>query len=116
MIDINKKEFQAKYDLGTVAELLNLNFGRNLLYQLLKEKRIISQHNSPAMEYVRKGLLDTEFPFAPPDGCSTIAKTVVVGDRGLEFIKQIVEEYLKNNQRPKQEKRKKGYYTNVRKI
>jgi hypothetical protein len=109
MIDLNKIHYTPvkKYDLAETARILNLGFGRNTLYKILKELEIVNEENVPDEKYQNEGYLKLVVPFLRPNPMYVNhPKTLVVGEKGLNFIKEIVEKYLENNPVPRQERSK----------
>lgn len=94
--DINRLE---DLDIAETAEILNLGIGRNKLYKILKEMGIINEVNYPVQKYIDEGYLegiDVELP--PNPRFIHYPKTLVVGDKGLNFVREKVLEYLDKNQ------------------
>jgi len=111
MIDLNKIHFipeVEKYDIAQTAKILNLGFGRTTLYRILKELEIVNEVNVPDKKYQKEGLLEVIVPTLRPNPMYVNhPKTLVVGEKGLNFIKEIVEKYLESNPVPKHKRRKK---------
>lgn len=111
MIDLNKMHFTPeveKYDIAQTAKILNLGFGRITLYRILKELEIVNEVNVPNEKYQKEGLLEVVVPILQPNPrYVNHPKTIVVGEKGLKFIKEIVEKYLETNPVPKHKRRNK---------
>ena len=115
MINLNSEIFEKKssdfenYDIATTAKILNYNFGRTTLYRILKNIGIVDEYNVPAEEMINKGLMDYEIRNANRYKPAPVAKTVVVGDKGLKFIKEQVDNYLKSNDIPRYKRAPRGW-------
>jgi phage antirepressor YoqD-like protein len=112
MIDLNQLNIpsgEKKYNLAETAKILKLGFGRNTLYRILKELEIVNEDNVPAKKYQEQGLLEIVVIFLQPNPrYVNHPKTLVVGQKGLNFIDKVVKEYLEKNPIPKQPRRKRG--------
>src|SRR5690554_4589812 len=118
MIDLNKIHLTPnveKYDIAETAKILKLGFGRNTLYKILKELEIINEVNAPDEKYQKEGLLEIVVPTLQPNPMYVNhPKTLVVGEKGLNFIKEVVEKYLEDNPLPKRSRKNNtGPYRNL---
>ena len=105
MFSTTPKQVAKVYKIDEAAKELNLGFGRNTLYAILKNLKIVNEHNAPADEYVENGYLILKVPVLPPNkNFRNHPVTLVNGDKGLNFIREVVEEYLKTNQVLKQKR------------
>ena len=82
--------------------------GRNKVYKILKDLEIVDKSNRPRQDYVDAGLLKRQ------EVCHEVHEqpvlsnvTLVVGTKGLRFIKDAVFRYLNDNPMPTFPKRKK---------
>jgi len=74
-------------DIGQVAKVLNLPFGRNILYKKLREKGILFKHrNEPMQSYVDRGYFNLVEEYIEKDGKTFINLKVLVTQKGLAFI------------------------------
>lgn len=91
-----------KYNLSQAARMLNIKeMGRTKIYKLLRELGILDEINRPAQHYIDEGYLDFRTTGIRTQGITVQAPVVlVVGDKGLNFLKKTVEEYLQNNPHP----------------
>lgn len=89
--------------LSEAAKIIDIpKVGKNIIYQILRELGIVDEYNRPVKKYVDAGLLVQRTPVYIVNGhLSETPVTVVVGNRGLDFIKESVKEYLLTNPRPK---------------
>ena len=79
-------------DMAQVAKLLNMGIGRNRLFQLLRDKHILMNNNSPYQYYVDNGWFRlVESRFTKPNGDTCINIKTVVFQKGIKGIKKIVE-------------------------
>lgn len=84
-------------DMGHVARVLDCGMGRNKLFALLRQKNILMQGNLPYQEYCDRGYFRViEQKYSKPDGSTHISFRTLVYQRGLDFIRKIIEcEYKK---------------------
>lgn len=75
-------------DVGQAAKLLKLPFGRNTLYEKLRDKGIFFKNrNEPMQEYVDRGYFDLRQKLIKKGDNSEILVTkVLVNQKGLDFI------------------------------
>lgn len=83
-------------DIGTVAKVLNIpNLGRNKLFEILREKQILMKDNQPYQKYIDQGYFRTvEQKYTTPDGEIKISIKTLVYQKGLDFIRKAVENYV----------------------
>ena len=81
-------------DIGTVAKVLNMGIGRNLLFDVLREEGVLMGNNQPFQRYVDAGYFRLiEQKYNKPDGSTHISIKTVVYQKGVEFIRRLL---LKN--------------------
>jgi phage antirepressor YoqD-like protein len=79
-------------DIGTVAKVLMLPYGRNTLFSILRDKKILMSDNKPYQEYMNRGYFKIiEEPYNK-NGNTFIGFKTVVFQKGLEYIKKVVSE------------------------
>lgn len=82
-----------KIDVGQAAKILNLPFGRNTLFQKLREKGVFFiNRNEPKQEYINRGYFELKEKFIERnnhDGFTVIK--VLVTQKGLDFIAKLFE-------------------------
>ena len=82
-----------KIDVGQAAKILNLPFGRNTLFQKLREKGVFFiNRNEPKQEYISRGYFELKEKFIERnnhDGFTVIK--VLVTQKGLDFIAKLFE-------------------------
>ena len=77
-----------KIDIGQAAKILELSFGRNTLFEKLREKGIFFKNrNEPKQEYIDKGYFQLKEKFIERDNHEGfVVIKVLVTQKGLEFI------------------------------
>jgi prophage antirepressor-like protein len=80
-------------DIGTVAKTLAVpGLGRTNLFDLLRKKSILQENNRPYQRYVDAGYFRViETSWTDPDGNQHLYFKTVVYQRGVEFIRQLVQ-------------------------
>lgn len=80
-------------DMAEVAKVLNVKgVGRNKLFEILREKNILDRKNQPYQKYVDNGYFRIiETSFVLPDGTQKINLKTVVFQRGLNYIRGLLE-------------------------
>lgn len=83
-------------DMGTVAKVLNIKgIGRNKLFEILRDKKILMADNSPYQKYVDAGWFrQVETKFILPNGDIKINIKTVVFQKGLDNIRKILKAIL----------------------
>lgn len=80
-------------DIGQCAKILNVHgIGRNKLFEILRQKKILNERNQPYQKYVDCGyfrIIETSFNL--PDGTQKINLKTVVFQKGLDFIRKMIE-------------------------
>ena len=81
-------------DMADVAKILDMGIGRNKLFAILREKKILQPDNKPYQKYIDQGYFKlAEEKFDKPDGVGIYYKTVVK-QKGIEFIRKTLEELI----------------------
>lgn len=80
-------------DIGTVAKTLAVSgLGRTNLFELLRKKGILTGDNKPYQRYVDAGYFRIiESSWNDPDGNQHVYFKTVVYQKGLDFIRQLVQ-------------------------
>lgn len=82
-------------DMGTVAKILNLGIGRNKLFELLREEKVLQSNNQPLQRYVDLGWFRlVESKYTKPNGDTCINVKTVVFQKGVNGIRKIVKKCL----------------------
>lgn len=77
-------------DMGQVAKVLNLPFGRNILYKKLRERGILFKHRNESMQtYIERGYFNLVEEYVEKDGNTFINLKVLVTQKGLEYISKL---------------------------
>lgn len=81
-------------DIGTAAKVLAIpGVGRNTLFHRLREKGILMSNNQPYQQYVDRGYFRIiEQKYNKADGSTNISIKTLVYQKGLDFIRKIVED------------------------
>lgn len=82
-----------KIDVGQAAKILQLPFGRNTLFQKLREKGVFfSNRNEPKQEYIKRGYFDMKEKWIERDNHDGfMVVKVLVTQKGLDFIAKLFE-------------------------
>lgn len=76
-------------DMRTVATVLNMGIGRNKIFEVLREKRVLDRKNMPYQKYIDLGYFRTvETKYTKSDGTNCINIKTVVFQNGLDFIRK----------------------------
>jgi prophage antirepressor-like protein len=78
-------------DIGTVAKVLHFNRGRNTLFKILRDNRILMYDNKPYQEFCDRGYFRViESTFTKPNGDICVNFKTVVYQRGIEFVRRFL--------------------------
>jgi anti-repressor protein len=78
-------------DIGSAAKVLNLGIGRNRLFEVLRDKRILMNDNKPYQTYIDRGYFRViEQKYTKPDGSTNINIKTLVYQRGLDYIRKVL--------------------------
>lgn len=78
-------------DMRTVATVLNLGIGRNKIFEILRNNKVLDSKNTPYQAYIDRGYFRTvETSYVKNDGMVCINIKTVVFQSGLNFIRKIV--------------------------
>lgn len=82
-----------KIDVGQAAKILQLPFGRNTLFQKLREKGVFfSSRNEPKQEYIKRGYFELKEKWIDRDNHDGfMVVKVLVTQKGLDFIAKLFE-------------------------
>lgn len=76
-------------DMRTVATVLNMGIGRNKIFEVLRDKRVLDRKNMPYQKYIDLGYFRTvETQYTKSDGTNCINIKAVVFQKGLDFIRK----------------------------
>lgn len=83
-------------DMRVVATTLNMGVGRNKIFDILRKENILDRKNIPYQRYIDNGYFRTvETSYSKPDGTQCINIKTVVFQKGLDFIRKIVENNIR---------------------
>lgn len=78
-------------DMRTVATVLNCGLGRNKIFEILRDKKILDRKNIPYQSYIDSGYFRTiESTYTKPDGDTCINIKTVIFQKGLDFIRKVI--------------------------
>lgn len=80
-------------EIGKVAKVLNYpGIGRNKLFEILRDKGILMKDNIPYQKYIDNGCFRTiEQKYQMPDGETRISIKTLVYQKGVDYIRKILE-------------------------
>jgi anti-repressor protein len=82
---------ETQIDMGECAKVIDLDIGRNNLFKLLREKKVLMVNNQPYQRYIDSGHFKlVENVFKLPDGTPVTTTKTVVKPAGIRFIKKIL--------------------------
>lgn len=85
-------------DMSEVAKVLNCGMGRNKIFKLLRDRNILNGNNQPYQQFVDRGYFRIiESKFTQEDRTVRINLKTVVFQKGLEFIKGVVNGQSRHN-------------------
>lgn len=79
-------------DLGSAAKVLNMGIGRNRLFEILREEKVLMSNNQPYQTFLDRGYFRTiEQKYTVPTGETRISIKTLVYQKGLNFIRKVLE-------------------------
>ena len=78
-------------DMASVAKTINMGIGRNKLFELLRDKKVLMANNSPYQKYVDSGwfrCVESKYSKSNGDICINL-KTVVL-QKGIDGIRKLI--------------------------
>ena len=81
-------------EMSAVAKTLDYKgFGRNKIFEYLRDINVLRQNNEPYQEYVDRGYFKIiEQKVSLPDGNAIVNLKTVVSQKGLDFIRRRLDE------------------------
>lgn len=77
--------------MDKVAKVLDMGIGRNKLFELLRDKKILDRNNIPYQTYVDRGYFRViEQKYTKPTGETVVTTKTLVYQRGVDYIRKIV--------------------------
>jgi hypothetical protein len=89
IIMIFKTKQQNTYTMNDVAKILDLGFGRNTMYEKLRDKLILNKQNVPYQQYLSRDLFKLHAKKRSKQFYKLDYVTIVT-EKGLEFIRKIL--------------------------
>lgn len=78
-------------DMGEAAKLLDLGFGRNTMFERLRDLKILMSNNQPYQKYIDNGCFRTvETKYTKPDGSVNINIKTLVYQKGMDYILKVL--------------------------
>lgn len=78
-------------DMAQAAKVLNMGIGRNKLFELLRDNKVLQQNNQPYQKYIDCGYFRViESKFTKPTGDTSINLKTVVYQKGLNHIRKLI--------------------------
>ena len=79
-------------DLGSAAKVLNMGIGRNRLFEILREEKVLMHNNQPYQTFIDRGYFRTiEQKYTVPTGETRISIKTLVYQKGLNYIRKVIE-------------------------
>ncbi|HET8689384.1 MAG TPA: phage antirepressor KilAC domain-containing protein [Methanosarcina sp.] len=79
-------------DIGTVAKVLNMGIGRTKLFQFLRDNGVLMKDNQPYQKFIDAGWFRViESRYTKPDGSTHINTKTVVYQKGIDYIRKMLE-------------------------
>ena len=80
-------------EMATVAKILNVGIGRNRLFEILREQKVLRDDNTPLQRYVNLGWFKcVESKYTKPDGGVFVNVKTVVYQKGIDGILKLLKE------------------------
>lgn len=78
-------------DMASAAKVLNMGIGRNKLFEILRDAKLLQGNNQPYQKYIDNGCFRViESKFTKPNGDTSINLKTVVYQKGLTYISKLV--------------------------
>jgi len=79
-------------EMSKAAKVLEFGKGRNVLFRILREEKILRYNNEPYQEYIDRGYFRTiEQKYQKKDGTTCINIKTLVYQKGLDYIGKLLE-------------------------
>ena len=80
-------------EMATVAKILNVGIGRNRLFNILREQKVLRDDNTPMQHFVDLAWFKcVESKYTKPDGGTFINVKTVVYQKGIDGILKLLKE------------------------
>ncbi len=78
-------------DMAQAAKVLNMGIGRNKLFELLRDKKVLQPNNQPYQTYIDRGYFRmVESKYQKNNGDTHISIKTVVYQKGLDYISKLI--------------------------
>lgn len=88
------------FEMASVAKVLNYEgYGRNKIFEFLRDSKILRHNNEPYQSYVDKGyfkLIEQEVTL--PFGNTMINRKTVISQKGVDYIRKLLDEKENDNE------------------
>ena len=82
-------------DMAETAKVLNMGVGRNTIFKILRQQRVLNRNNIPYQEYIDRGYFRCiESKYTKADGTNCVNIKTVVFQKGVDFIRTTVNNAL----------------------
>ena len=82
-------------DMAETAKVLNMGVGRNTIFKILRQQRVLNRNNIPYQEYIDRGYFRCiESKYTKADGTNCFNIKTVVFQKGVDFIRTTVNNAL----------------------
>lgn len=82
--------------MGDVAKVLDMGMGRNKLFEILRNQRVLMQDNRPYQKYIDNGWFRTvETKFTKQNGDTSIHIKTMVYQKGVDGIRKLLNKTIK---------------------
>lgn len=82
-------------DIGYIESALNMGVGRNKIFAILRDLKILDRKNTPYQSYIDRGYFRTiESSYTKPDGTTCINIKTVIFQKGLDFIRKTINKHI----------------------
>ena len=79
--------------IGDAAKVLNMGIGRNKLFEILRDNKILQNNNVPYQQYIDRGYFRVvEQQWSKSDGENCVSIKTLVYQNGLNFIRKLITE------------------------
>ena len=78
--------------MSEVAKVLDMGYGRNKIFAILRDKKILDNRNVPYQQYVDRGYFKLVEGSYTNQGNVIVTKTVYVKQKGIDYIRKLLKE------------------------
>lgn len=77
--------------MSEVAKVLDMGYGRNKIFAILRDKKILDNKNVPYQQYVDRGYFKLVEGSYTNQGNVIVTKTVYVKQKGIDYIRKLLD-------------------------